>query len=197
MTDNPDGRTSGKDALRAAAFTKRDALGKSWRERASETIADRVLNLPELLRVQPVGTYWPIRSEVDTRPILEGLAARGQTVALSQILHPHLSWREWRPGDVLIHGGFGVQEPGPDAAEVFPRALLMPLAAFDRLGNRLGYGKGHFDRTIAELSRQHPVLTVGLAFSVQEIDAVPAEPHDQPLDMIVTETGVIRPEPAD
>jgi 5-formyltetrahydrofolate cyclo-ligase len=194
MADSSNGTAPGKDVLREQAFSKRDKLSREWRQRASEAIAERVLELPELMRIQPIGSYWPIRSEVDTRPILEGLAARGQIVALSQILHPHLSWREWHPGDAMVHGGFGVQEPGPDAPEVFPRALLMPLAAFDRFGNRLGYGKGHFDRTIAELSRQHPVLTIGLAFSVQEIDAVPVEPHDQPLDLIVTETGLIRPE---
>jgi 5-formyltetrahydrofolate cyclo-ligase len=77
---------------------------------------------------------------------------------------------------------------------VFPRALLVPLAAFDRSGTRLGYGKGHFDRSIAALSDKHSVLTIGLAYSIQEIDAVPAEDHDQPLDLIVTETGIVRPE---
>jgi 5-formyltetrahydrofolate cyclo-ligase len=193
MADDAKGASPTKDELRREAFAKRDSLAREWRERASAAIAERVLDLPDLMHVQPIGSYWPIRSEVDTRPILEGLLARGQVVALSQILHPHLSWREWHPDDPMIHGGFGVQEPGPDAPQVFPRALLMPLAAFDRNGNRLGYGKGHFDRTIAELSAQHPVLTIGLAFSVQEIDAVPAEEHDQPLDVIVTETGLIRP----
>jgi 5-formyltetrahydrofolate cyclo-ligase len=183
-----------KNALRATAFAKRDALARDWRTRASASIAERVLEIPELMRTEPVGAYWPIKSEVDPRPILEGLVARGQVVALSQILHPYLSWRQWRPGDPMIHGGFGVQEPGPDAPEVFPRALLVPLAAFDRNGRRLGYGKGHFDRSIAALSEKHPVLTIGLAYSVQELDAVPAEDHDQPLDLIVTETGVMRPE---
>ena len=189
----PNGTTPTKDALRLAAFAKRDGLDKDWRRTASDLIAERLLDMPALMRVEPIGAYWPIRSEVDTRPILDGLTARGQIVALSQIIHPHLSWREWHPGDPMIHGGFGVREPSFDAPEVFPHALLMPLAAFDRRGNRLGYGKGHFDRTIAELSKLHPVLTIGLAFSVQEIDEVPAEDHDQPLDFIVTETGLIQP----
>jgi 5-formyltetrahydrofolate cyclo-ligase len=103
-----------------------------------------------------------------------------------------LSWREWRPGDVLVRGGFGVREPGPDAPECFPRALLVPIAAFDRTGGRIGYGKGHFDRAIAALSAKHAVLTVGLAFGVQEIEQVPAEPHDRPLAFIVTESEIIR-----
>ena len=163
------------------------------RVEASRAIAERVLALPELAAVQPVGGYWPMRSEVDPRPALEAMVAQGRIVALSQIRHPHLSWREWRPGDALIHGGFGVSEPGPDAAEVFPHALLVPLAAFDRTGGRLGYGKGHFDRSIARLRAMHRLVAVGLAFSVQEVEALPIEPHDEPLDAIVTELDTIRP----
>jgi 5-formyltetrahydrofolate cyclo-ligase len=172
-----------KSRLRDEAFARRDALDRDWRREASSAIARHVLALPEVAGLQPVGGYWPMRSEVDPRPILEALVAEGRTAALSQIIHPHLSWREWRPGDVLVHGGFGVKEPGPDAPEVFPRALLVPLAAFDRGGGRLGYGKGHFDRAIAELSNLHDVLAIGLAFSAQQVEAVPQEPHDRRLDV--------------
>jgi 5-formyltetrahydrofolate cyclo-ligase len=68
----------------------------------------------------------------------------------------------------------------------------VPLLAFDRRGGRIGYGKGHFDRAIAALADKHPILTIGLAYAVQEIDEVPAEPHDRPLDIVVTETELIR-----
>jgi 5-formyltetrahydrofolate cyclo-ligase len=182
-----------KDRLRQEAFERRNALDPAWRRQASRAIAQRALALPELKDVQPIGGYWPIRSEVDPRPILRALVKRGQTVALSQIIHPHLSWREWRPGDVLVKGGFGVREPGPDAPECFPRALLVPLAAFDRHGSRLGYGKGHFDRAIAALSDMHSVLAIGLAYAAQEVSRVPAEPHDRPLDLMITEAEVISP----
>ena len=180
-----------KDALREEVFARRNALDRAWRGRAAHTIAERALALPELQTLAPIGAYWPIRSEVDPRPLMEALLARGQEIALSQIRHPHLIWRLWRPGDVLVKGGFGVREPGPDAPECFPKALLVPLAAFDRSGARLGYGKGHFDRAIAALSAMHPVLAVGLAFSAQEIDRVPVEDHDRRLDVIVTEADVI------
>jgi 5-formyltetrahydrofolate cyclo-ligase len=181
-----------KERLRQDAFERRDGLDKAWRQRASRAIAERALELPELKHLQPVGGYWPIRSEVDPRPLMRALLKRGQVVALSQILHPKLSWREWRPGDVLVRGGFGVREPGPDAPECFPAALLVPMAAFDRECQRIGYGKGHFDRAIAALTGIHPVLTVGLAYSVQEIPEVPLEPHDRRLDAILTETELIR-----
>jgi 5-formyltetrahydrofolate cyclo-ligase len=183
-----------KDRIRQEAFARRDALDKDFRRAAARAIARRALELPELEGVQPVGGYWPIRSEVDPRPLMRALLRRGQDVALSQILHPRLSWRLWRPGDPLVKGGFGVREPGPDAPECFPKALLVPLAAFDRSGGRVGYGKGHFDRSIAALSELHPVLTIGLAYAAQEIERVPAEKHDRRLDLVVTEAEVIRPD---
>ncbi|WP_230531360.1 5-formyltetrahydrofolate cyclo-ligase [Microvirga roseola] len=184
-----------KDQIRHEGFARRDALEAEFRHEAARRIAAQALGLPDLKDANPVGGYWPIRSEVDSRPLMEALLKRGQDVALSQILHPHLSWRLWRPGDVLVKGGFGVREPGPDAPEVFPRALLVPLIAFDRRGGRVGYGKGHFDRAIAALEAQHPILTIGLAYAVQEIEAVPVEDHDRPLDVIVTEAELIRTQP--
>jgi len=181
-----------KERLRNGMLARRDALDEGFRDEAAGRILERALGLPDLNGITPVGAYWPIRSEVDPRPLMEALIERGQDVSLSQILHPHLSWRLWQPGDVLIKGGFGVREPGPDAPEVFPKALIVPLVAFDRRGGRIGYGKGHFDRAIAGLETQHPVLTVGLAYAVQEIDEVPIEPHDRLLDIIVTEAELIR-----
>jgi len=184
-----------KERLRREALARRDGLDEAFREGAALAITERALGFPDLHDVTPVGGYWPIRSEVDPRPLLEALLARGQDVALSQILHPHLSWRLWQPGDVLVKGGFGVREPGPDAPEVFPKALLVPLVAFDRRGGRIGYGKGHFDRAIAALEAQHPVLTIGLAYAVQEIELVPVEDHDRRLDVVITETELIRTKP--
>jgi 5-formyltetrahydrofolate cyclo-ligase len=181
-----------KERLRNEGFARRDELDKDFRHAAAQRIAAQALEFSDLQDVTPVGGYWPIRTEVDPRPLMEALLERGQDVALSQILHPHLSWRLWQPGDVLIKGGFGVREPGPDAPEVFPKALLVPLVAFDRRGGRIGYGKGHFDRAIAALEKQHPTLTIGLAYAVQEIDEVPVEPHDRPLDIIITEAELIR-----
>jgi 5-formyltetrahydrofolate cyclo-ligase len=181
-----------KDRLRSEGFVRRDGLDEDVRKNAAQAITEQALAFPDLKDLTPVGGYWPIRSEVDPRPLMEALLERGQDVALSQILHPHLSWRLWQPGDVLVKGGFGVREPGPDAPEVFPVALLVPLVAFDRRGGRIGYGKGHFDRAIATLEAQHPILTIGLAYAVQEIEQVPVEPHDRLLDVVITESELIR-----
>ncbi|HMO30728.1 5-formyltetrahydrofolate cyclo-ligase [Enterovirga sp.] len=180
-----------KARLRAEGFARRDALDAGWRRQASQDIAARVLALPELSGVEPVGAYWPMRSEVDPRPALAALAAQGRAIALSQTRSPLLVWRRWRPGDRLVHGGFGVMEPPDEAPELAPRALLVPLCRFDRRGGRLGYGKGHFDRSIAALGARHPLLTIGVAFSAQEADEVPMAEHDRRLDFVVTENEAI------
>jgi 5-formyltetrahydrofolate cyclo-ligase len=182
-----------KEALRAQGLAKRDALDEQFRARASHEIARRVLVLPELAGAAIVSAYWPIRSEVDPRPILEGLNARGVGLALPRVNHPYLTFHAWRPGDELHGRGFGVSEPVDEAPEVLPDVLLVPLARFDRALNRIGYGKGHFDRAISGLLENKAILTIGLAFSAQETETIPAEDHDRRLDCVVTESEVVRP----
>ena len=181
-----------KERLRAEGFARRDALDADWRREASRAISASALDLPELRALEPVGAYWPMRSEVDPRPALEALAAEGRVVALSVVRHPNLIWRRWRPGATLSRGEFGVMEPDENAPDVFPGALLVPLCRFDRQGGRVGYGKGHFDRSIEALSARHRLFTIGFAFSMQEADEVPMEAHDRRLDIVVTEREVIR-----
>jgi 5-formyltetrahydrofolate cyclo-ligase len=85
-------------------------------------------------------------------------------------------------------GALGIPEPSPAAAEVLPDIMLVPLAAFDQFGHRIGYGAGHFDFTFAHLRKMKPVVGVGLAFAAQEIEAIPALSHDVALDYVLTET---------
>ncbi|ACA17482.1 5-formyltetrahydrofolate cyclo-ligase [Methylobacterium sp. 4-46] len=182
-----------KASLRREALARRDGLDAAYRAEASRRIAEAVLALPALAGAGLVSAYWPIRSEVDVRPLIAALRDRGQAVALPQVTPAGLVFRQVAEDDALSAGGFGLSEPGPEAAEVRPRALLVPLAAFDRRLHRIGYGKGYYDRALADLSRDGPILTVGVAFAVQEIAQVPEGPHDHSLDHIVTEAGVIGP----
>ncbi|MDH3028478.1 5-formyltetrahydrofolate cyclo-ligase [Methylobacterium fujisawaense] len=181
-----------KAELRRAALATRDALDPAARQAASAAIGRALLALPELAQARLVGAFWPIRSEVDPRPAVEGLRARAQTVALPHVTPDGLVFREWRIGDDLIAGRFGLSEPDPSLPPVEPDALIVPLAAFDRTGQRIGYGRGYYDGAIARLSRTRPVLTVGIGFAAQEVERVPAEPHDRPLQFVITESGVIR-----
>jgi 5-formyltetrahydrofolate cyclo-ligase len=184
-----------KARLRDEAFARRDALDPVWRAQASLAVAERALTVPELEDREPISGFWPIRSEIDVKILLEALHARGQQLCLPVVASPAMIFRAWAPGGELVKSGFGVSEPPADAPEVSPRAMLVPLAAFDRQGGRIGYGKGHFDTAIAAIEARHPVLTVGVAFSVQEVASVPMEPHDRRIDLIVTETELIRASP--
>jgi 5-formyltetrahydrofolate cyclo-ligase len=140
-----------------------------------------------------VSAYWPIRSEVDPGGLLARLRHAGIVVALPIILdRRELQFREWRADADLVPAGFGTSEPPADAAVVEPDVVLMPLAGFDRQRHRLGYGKGHYDKAIARLRAGGfaPQL-IGLAFSVQEVPAIPFETHDIRLDAIVTERDTV------
>lgn len=182
-----------KARLRAEALGRRDGLDPEFRARASRSVCDRLLALPELDGSGTVSGFWPIRSEVDIRPAMLALDARGWTLALPVVTRAGLIFRRWAPGEAVAVTAFGLTVPLPQAPALAPRILIVPLAAFDRAGGRLGYGKGHYDGAIAALSVQGPIATVGVAFAAQEVEAVPRESHDRRLDLIVTETAVVRP----
>ncbi|WP_375464138.1 5-formyltetrahydrofolate cyclo-ligase [uncultured Methylobacterium sp.] len=182
---------SEKAELRRAALLRRDALDPEARRSGALAVAEWAMAVAGLSDAALVGAFWPIRSEVDPRPLIERLFARGQRVALPKVTPDGLLFREWRAGEALVPGAFGLSEPRDDLPALDPTALIVPLAAFDRRGHRVGYGRGYYDRAIARLSRLGPVLTIGIAFSAQEIARVPSEPHDRPLDHVVTEAGPV------
>jgi len=183
-----------KKRLRADALARRDALDATYRIEAAMGVADR---LPEVLEFDPgtvVSGFWPIRSELDLRPAMAALAGRGARLCLPAILdRTTIVFRELVRGAPLADMGFGTLGPGPEAAVLDPDIMLVPLSAFDGRGHRIGYGAGHYDRAIA---RQHEAgrrpRLVGIAFDCQEIGHAPDEPHDVPLDAVMTETGLRR-----
>ena len=185
---------NGKAALRRAALAARDAVPVEARTRAAEVIA-----ATDALPLLPAGTvvagYFPIRSEIDPRPLMRRLAARGARLVLPAVGADGetLTFRAWREGETLVAASFGLQEPPASAEAIDPDVLLMPLSAFDGRGQRIGYGKGHYDRAIERLEAVKPRLKIGLALSCQEVARVPAEAHDRPLDLILTEAGAIVP----
>jgi 5-formyltetrahydrofolate cyclo-ligase len=177
-----------KARLRAAALARRDQLDIDTRLEADEAICARALALDAFTGLEgPVAGYWPMRSEADPRPIMAGLAARGLKLCLPAVVDGALQFRAWPIWGPLVPGGFGTLVPPADAAIVAPAAFLVPLAAFDARGYRLGYGKGYYDGALAA----HPsARRIGIAYAVQEVERVPTEPHDMALEMIVTERGV-------
>ena len=190
MSDIP--VNSSKANLRAAALAARDALSSEHRAAAAQAIAARGLPI-EIVPGAVVAGYSPIRSEIDPTPLLRKLAAQGAQPALPVITagDQPLKFRSWASDDRLRRGQLGILEPPPNAAELVPDILLVPLAAFDRLGHRIGYGAGHYDRTLAQLREWKAITAIGLAFAAQEVEAVPALLHDVALDYVLTETQML------
>ena len=156
------------------------------------TYAETVFNnLKHIIKdSQTIAGYYPKDDEFDIRPILERL----NNVCLPYLVpnHKQLQFKAWRSNDPLEPGPFNVLQPVATAPDVIPDILLMPLIAVDQHGNRLGYGKGHYDFTIQHLK---PILLIGICYDIQVIDFVPNEDHDAVLDYIVTEKNLYKCKP--
>ena len=181
-----------KAALRREALARRDALPRELRAAAAEAIAAR----PFPAAIKPgavVSGFMPMKSEINPIPLMRKLADAGATLALPVVAGKGkpLIMRAWSLGEPLAAGVWGIREPKPDAPEVFPDILIVPLLAFDRRGHRIGYGAGYFDMTIAALRARKPIVAAGIAFAAQEIAEVPTTPRDARLDLVLTEREVI------
>jgi 5-formyltetrahydrofolate cyclo-ligase len=181
-----------KAVLRREALARRDALPRELRAAAAEAIAAR----PFPLAIEPgavVSGFMPMKSEINPIPLMRKLADAGATLALPVVAGKGkpLIMRAWSLGEPLAAGVWGIREPKPEAPEVFPDILIVPLLAFDRRGHRIGYGAGYFDMTIAALRARKPVVAAGIAFAAQEIAEVPTTPRDARLDLVLTEREVI------
>ena len=180
----------------------------AWRKRTRGELIDARLSIPEAQRREFTATIarllegmfappcrgtvafcWPYRGEVDVRFALRTLRERGATAALPVVVDKGspLQFRSWRPGVAMVGGALGIPAPR-DTAVVVPDAALVPLVGFDDRGFRLGYGGGYFDRTLAALRPK--LLTVGVGYERTRLPTIHPQPHDIPMDFIVTEAGV-------
>jgi 5-formyltetrahydrofolate cyclo-ligase len=137
-----------------------------------------------------LGCYWPFRREYDCLPLMRKVIDEGGAVALPVVLqknHP-LEFRPWTPQTKMEAGVWNILHPAEGPA-VHPAALLVPLVGFDDAGYRLGYGAGYYDRTLATFPKA-PV-TIGVGFELCRMPTIFPQPHDVPMDYIVTEAGVV------
>jgi len=142
-----------------------------------------------------VAGYLPFRGELDVRPAMQALADKGHILCLPVIEEADkpLYFRRWRLDEALEDGRYGIAVPPAGALVFRPDVVIVPLVAFDRKGRRLGYGAGYYDRTIDRLRQLEPsVLVIGVAYSQQEVEALPVGRHDQAMDVIVTEKETLR-----
>ncbi|HEX3505046.1 MAG TPA: 5-formyltetrahydrofolate cyclo-ligase [Xanthobacteraceae bacterium] len=181
-----------KAALRREAVARRDALPADERQAAAETIAAREFPLA-IAASSIVSGFMPMKTEISPLPLMRRLSQAGAALALPAIAgrRTPLIMRAWQWGEPLNSGVWGIREPKPEAKEVDPDILLVPLLAFDRSGFRLGYGGGYYDLTIAGLRARKPVVAIGIAFAAQEVQHVPTTPRDVRLDLMLTEREII------
>lgn len=186
-----------KKQLRQEALARRDALDPLWRIEASIAMADAAGAIPVEVG-EVVSGFWPMRSEVDVRPLMFAFREKGARLCLPAIVDKQtIVFRELVRGADLIDMGFGTAGPGPEAEVLQPTLMLVPLAAFDRRGHRIGYGAGYYDRAIAKLNAgPRPPRLIGIAFDCQEVECVPDEPHDILIPDFLTESGLRRFAPA-
>lgn len=174
---------SQKQAARKAAKARRSAAADNDAAQALIT------HWPETLSPSIIGGYFPIHDELDPRPLLTELSKRGHKLALP-VTPPKaapLSFRLWKPDDSLREGPYGTREPLLGSPLCRPDVLLVPLLAFTQEGQRLGYGGGYYDRTIAAQRAEHNLFACGLAYAAQEIERLPTDQYDQKLDGVLTE----------
>ena len=181
-----------KAALRQEALQRRDSIPADQRAAAALAVAECAAAIaPHAGSV--VSGYSPLKSEINPLPLMRRCTEAGAALALPVVAGrgQPLIMRAWDFGQALGSGVWGIREPKPESPEVDPDILIVPLLAFDRRGNRIGYGAGYYDMTIARLRALKTVTAVGLAFAAQEIDEVPNTPRDARLDLVLTERGMI------
>jgi len=181
-----------KAILRREAIVRREALPAAERAVAAKIIATREFPLA----VTPgtiVSGFSPLKSEINPVPLMRRLVDDGAQLGLPVVAGKGrpLIMRAWAFGEPLAAGVWGIREPRPEAPEVKPDILIVPLLAFDRQGHRIGYGAGYFDLTINALRAEKAITAVGIGFAIQEVATVPITPRDARLDLVLTEREVI------
>ncbi len=178
-----------KAAARAAGFARRKLAFEGVHLAQAGYLAQVLAGH----RGVPVSGYMPMRTEIDPLPAMAEAAAHGPVgVPVIIAKGQPLQFALWKPDCAMIEGSFKALVPA-ELAWMIPQILIVPLVAFDSQGGRLGYGGGFYDRTLAGLRARGSVMAIGFAFAEQRDDALPLEPTDQPLDLIVTQHGIITP----
>lgn len=181
-----------KPALRAHLLERRNAASVADPD-AGARLTSVFLNTFPLAAGTCVAGYVPMRGEMDVMPLLRALAGQGHALALPVVLGADkpLLFRHWAEGEPLEPGRWGTVHPADTAPVAAPALYLVPLLGFDRQGNRLGYGGGMYDRTLPVARAERPIIALGVAFAMQEVDALPAEAHDARLEGMITERELI------
>ena len=187
-----DAARDARNVLRDRFLAVREAIAAGEHARLSRRIEHHLDALLAQLDIATLGFCWPFRGEFDARPLVVRTLATGRRAALPVVLgrDAPLAFRQWTPQSDMIEDRYGIHIPAAGDT-LQPDAILLPVIAFDDAGYRLGYGGGYFDRTLAAL--QPRPLAIGVGFACLRIDSIHPQPHDQPMDYMVTEAGASQP----
>lgn len=182
---------SARAELRGRLIAAREALSEAEHSAASRRIERHLETLLCRLAPKIIGFCWPFRAEFDCRALVVQHILRGTRAALPVVVAPRspMIFREWRPESEMVVDRYGIRSP-VSGTSLEPDLILMPVNAFDEAGYRLGYGGGYFDRTLAALNPR-PVA-VGVGFELARVESIGPQPHDLPMDYIVTESDAFR-----
>lgn len=179
----PESISKQKDVLRQKYRELRDSLSTSYRLNASQNIAEQLHKLLLSHKITSVGLYWPINSEVDIRSLMQTLEK--VTFSLPAIsTNEEMVFLKCSKNTEMVKSKFAFHEPKSNK-EIIPEAVIVPLITCDKMCNRIGYGKGFYDKYL----RKHEVLSIGVCYQKTiHPDSLPKEPHDVPLHIVVSET---------
>lgn len=179
--------------LRQNIRQQRKALTNEQQQQSAQALVKQALLLPTLTQAQHIALYLANDGELDTYPLIQTLWQLGKTVYLP-VMHPfaagYLLFIEYTRDTLLYPNRFGIPEPLLQCYKICPiqqlQLIFTPLVAFDKTGNRLGMGGGFYDRTLSQLGNQSRQTVVGLAHNCQQVESVPVQPWDIPMQTIVT-----------
>jgi 5-formyltetrahydrofolate cyclo-ligase len=192
MTSRGDRLRRRKEELRIRMKEAREAIPSAERARLSQAAGERLLALPEVHGARTVAMFSSFGSELDTAPMIERAHAEGRRVVLPYLAGSAMEVAEHRRGEELVRSSYGAMEPtsrvAVDPADI--DVVVTPGLAFDRAGRRLGYGSGYYDGWLRRVGED--AVLVGVCFSAQVVDRVPASSSDERMDVVVTDGEVIR-----
>lgn len=176
-----------KKTQRTKMLKARTAIVPTKHKAASASVTQSFFATSKFTHNKIIAAYLPIRGELDLTPLIEACHQTNRQIALPRVENNQISFLSFSPQTQLVKNSYGILEPPTNAAKLTPDLILIPCLAFDKSGNRLGYGAGHYDRTLPN----HSAIKVGVAFAAQMVEQVSSEPHDVKLDAVLTETGVV------
>jgi len=185
-----------KSELRAVMLQKRrkfmQGLDAAQRLSLEAAVAQNFFKDFKVASNAVIAGYWPLQDEFDCEALLNQLHDQGYSLCLP-VVDPRadiLQFRKWSPKVKLVKCIFGIMVPEDESELVEPDVVLVPFIAFDPQGHRLGYGRGYYDFTLEHIREKRKVLSIGLGYDIQKVDKIVAEPTDQPMDKVVTESNV-------